>query len=114
VGFCGLLCDVSGDRVGGLGGEDELQDNELRVVCDHCLQLVEVGQPAIIFFTAPEVDLCAQAFRDRVQLLICRVMADDMVSLLQQCIEYQVVGRNRSIGDEDVVRREWRSNFARV
>ena len=57
MGFCGLLCDVSGDRARGLGGEDELQDDELRLVCDHCLQLVKIGLPAIIFLAAPEVDL---------------------------------------------------------
>ena len=89
VGFWGLLgvvCQWEGLALRRMEGF-VLEDDEFGLWCYHGFELGEVGEPAIFFFAPPEINLCPEAFGDRVELLICWIVTYYMVAFLEQGVE---------------------------
>lgn len=70
-------------------------------------QFFDVQLPVFRFMSSPVVHFGSQAPRDLVQLLISRIMANDMVSIPNQTIENCHVGSNCARGNQNTVCLEW-------
>jgi hypothetical protein len=75
-----------------------LEHDHLCIRLDQTLKLVETGQPLLRWIHLPQRDLSSCSLRDLVQLLVRRVLDDDMVSWPTQRIEDEEVGLDGPAG----------------
>ena len=87
----------AGRVVGVVGG------NHPRVGPHHRAQLVKVGQEAVLGAQMQQFDLGADAFGDRVMLLVGRHDGDDMIAAANQRLMNQRIGPDGAVGGQHVL-----------
>jgi hypothetical protein len=88
-----------------------VDDDELGVGLDEGFQVINGWNPVVLRLRFPQVDLSTQLLWHFIQRLIGGVVADNMVSRSHKGVRSQVVCLNSTRSSEDVVWREWCSDF---